>query len=103
MKRRCIYGFFLRRDSLLRHLICRGASSLDAGENLMPQHCNNADPEVAQLRDRLMRDLAPVPTFARAIGKSVRAVQRMAKAGQVDIVRYGSTPYVIIGSARKAA
>jgi hypothetical protein len=73
------------------------ASLVDAGENLVP-HNNHADTdpvaEVAQLRDRIMRDLAPVPVFARAIGKSIRAVQRMAKAGQVEIVRYGATPYV---------
>jgi hypothetical protein len=67
----------------------------------MPQP---TDPrEVAQLRDKIFEDLASLPTFAQALGKSVRAVQRMAKAGQVEIVRYGATPYVVLGSARKAA
>jgi hypothetical protein len=64
---------------------------------------NTAVDEVAQLRDRLMEDLAPLPTFAKAIGKSKRAVQRMAEQGKVQLVRYGATPYVVLSSARKAA
>jgi hypothetical protein len=59
--------------------------------------------EVARVRDRLMQDVAPLPVFAKALGKSIRTVQRMAKAGQVEIVRYGQTPYVRLGSVRKAA
>jgi hypothetical protein len=58
--------------------------------------------EVAQLRDRIMENLAPVPTFAKAIGKSIRAVQRMAKSGQIEVIKYGQTPYVRLGSVRKA-
>ena len=59
--------------------------------------------EVARVRDRFLQDLAPVPVFANAIGKSIRSVQRMVKAGQIEIVKYGATPYVVIGSTRKAA
>jgi len=59
--------------------------------------------EVGRLRDRPMEDLAPLPTFAKAIGKSKRAVQRMAEQGKVQLVRYGSTPYVVLSSARKVA
>jgi hypothetical protein len=65
-------------------------------------HTNSVE-EVARVRDRILQDLAPVPVFAEAIGKSIRAVQRMAKAEQIEIVRYGATPYVVIGSTRKAA
>jgi hypothetical protein len=50
-----------------------------------------------------MENLAPVPTFAKAIGKSIRAVQRMAKSGQIEVIKYGQTPYVRLESVRKAA
>jgi hypothetical protein len=68
----------------------------------MPQH--HTDPgDVAKLRDRLMEGLAALPTFAEAIGKSKRAVRRMGKLGQIDIVKFGGTAYVRLESVRKAA
>ena len=65
----------------------------------MPQP---TDPrEVARLRDKIFEDLTSLPTFAQALGKSVRAVQRMAKAGQVEIVRCRRDAVRTSSSARR--
>jgi hypothetical protein len=73
----------------------------DARRNTVPKAASAN--EVAHLRDRIMDDLTPMMTFAAAIGKSKRSVQRMARIGQIEIVRLGVTPFVKISSARKAA
>ncbi len=51
-----------------------------------------------QVRARLFTDLAAVPVFAEAIGKTVRTVQNMIAAG-LPIVRVGCTPYVVVSKA----
>ncbi len=60
--------------------------------------CNNddaaRDPEIAELRARILEDLTPLPSFAKAMNKSVRAVQRMVRAGQVRARRFGSSTYI---------
>ncbi len=54
--------------------------------------------DVAELRAKLFDDLAPFQTFAKAVGKSERAVGRWAKNG-LPIRYIGKRPYVVVSQA----
>ena len=56
---------------------------------------------VADVRARLMEDLAPVEIIAEALGKSPRTIQRMIARGKLATVTIGRTPYVVVSRARE--
>jgi hypothetical protein len=66
----------------------------------IPDHTEaDESPAVATVRSRLMDGLADLDTFATALGKSRRRVQKLLSEG-LPHVHYGQTPYVQIDKAK---
>lgn len=57
---------------------------------------------IADVRAKLLEDLAPIDVFAAAVDRSTRTIARMIATGMIPTVRLGNAPFVIVSAARAA-
>jgi hypothetical protein len=58
--------------------------------------------EAAAIRQAFLTGLAPIPDFAKAMGKSKRTIQRLVAIGALPVVTLGRTKFINITASCKS-